>query len=131
MWLLLIDAFNKWPEIHEMKVTTAEATMHMQTQAHIFASQGLPESIISDNSPQFTVIQFEQFCKSRDITHLIIAPYHPRSNGKVERLVETFMNSMEKANPSTGEQLQECLINFLERYRATPHIVTGQTLSEC
>ena len=61
---------------------------------------------------------------------MTIAPYHPRSNGEVERLVETFKNSMEKANPSTGEQLQECLINFLARYRATPHTVTGQTPSK-
>ena len=44
--------------------------------------------------------------------------------------METFKNSMEKANSSTGEQLQECLINFLARYRATPHTVTGQTPSE-
>ena len=27
MWLLLIDAFSKWPEIHEMKTTTAEASL--------------------------------------------------------------------------------------------------------
>ena len=27
MWLLLIDAFSKWPEIHEMNSTTAEATI--------------------------------------------------------------------------------------------------------
>ena len=81
MWLLLIDAFSKWPEIHEMKMTTAEATICKLK--HIFASQGLPESIISDNSPQFTAIQFEQFCKSRGVAHLIIAPYHPRSNGKL------------------------------------------------
>ena len=37
---------------------------------------------------------------------------------------------MEKADPVMDEQLQECLINFLARYRATPHTVTGQTPSE-
>lgn len=44
--------------------------------------------------------------------------------------METFKNSIEKANPSTAEQLQESLTNFLARYRATPHTVTGQTPSE-
>ena len=124
MWLLLIDAFSKWPEIHEMKATTAEATI--LKLKHIFASLGLPESIISDNGPQFTASQFEKFCESQGIVHLTIVPYHPRSNGEVERLVETF----KKSDPVTDEQLQECLINFLARYRATPHTVTGQSPSE-
>ena len=128
MWLLLIDAFSKWPEIHEMKSTTAEATI--SKLKHIFAAQGLPERIISDNGPQFTASEFQQFCNSRGIVHSTIAPYHPRSNGEVERLVATFKNSIEKANPFSNEQLQNSLINFLARYRATPHTVTGQTPSE-
>ena len=125
MWLLLIDAFSKWPEIHEMKSTTAEATI--SKLKHIFAAQGLPERIVSDNGPQFAASEFQQFCNSHGIVHSTIAPYHPRSNGEVERLVATFKNSIEKANPSSNEQLQNSLINFLARYRATPHTVTGQT----
>jgi len=62
--------------------------------------------------------------------HTTTPPYHPRSNGEVERLVETFKNSIEKANPASEEKLQESLTNFLARYRATPHMVTGQTPSE-
>ena len=128
MWLLLIDTFSKWPEIHDMKSTTAEATI--SKLKHIFAAQGLPERIVSDNGPQFAASEFQQFCNSRGIVHSTIAPYHPRSNGEVERLVATFKNSIEKANPSSNEQLQNSLINFLARYRATPHTVTGQTPSE-
>ena len=76
MWLLLIDAFSKWPEIHEMKTTTAEVTI--AKLKHIFAVQGLPEQIVSDNGPQFTASKFEDFCNSRGIIHSTIAPYHPR-----------------------------------------------------
>ena len=128
MWLLMIDAFSKWPEIHEMKTTTAEATISMLKQ--IFAAHGLPERIISDNGPQFIVSQFEKFCRFRGIVHSTIAPYQPRSNGEIKRLVETFKTSIEKANPSTEQQLQDGVINFLARYRAMPHTVTGQTPSE-
>ena len=28
MWLLLIDAYSKWPEVHAMSSTTAQATVH-------------------------------------------------------------------------------------------------------
>ena len=111
-----------------MKTTTAEATI--AKLKHIFAVQGLPERIVSDNGPQFTASKFEDFCNFRGIIHSTIAPYHTRSNGEVERLVGTFKNSIKKANSTTEEQLQDALINFLARYRATPHTVTGQTPSE-
>ena len=68
-----------------MKTTTAEATI--AKLKHIFAVQGLPEWIVSDNGPQFTA---SKFCASIGIIHSTIAPYHPRSNGEVERLVGTF-----------------------------------------
>ena len=51
MWWLLIDTFSKWPEIHEMKAKTTEATI--SKLKHNFATQALPEWIISDNGPQF------------------------------------------------------------------------------
>ena len=44
--------------------------------------------------------------------------------------METFKTSIEKANPSTERQLQDGVIDFLARYRATPHTVTDQTPSE-
>ena len=51
MWLILIDAYSKWPEIYAMSVTTAQA---MIQQLHkIFTEHGLPELLITDNGPQF------------------------------------------------------------------------------
>ena len=85
MWLLAVDAFSKWPEIHSMESTTAETTIKHLRQ--IFSTHRLPRQIISDNGPQFFATSFEQFCKSRGIHHIKTAPYSPRSNGEAERLV--------------------------------------------
>ena len=128
MWLLLIDSFSKWPEVVEMNDTNATSTINKLK--HIFASHGLPEQIVSDNGPQFTAKDFKDYCSSCGILHKTTAPYHPRSNGEVERLVETFKNSVQKANPISRTEIQDCVTNFLARYRATPHSVTGQTPSE-
>ena len=76
--------------------------------------------IVSDNGPQFVSEEFKQFCTSRGIQHNTIAPYHPRSNGEAERLVETFKQSIDKANPKTASQLQDAVIEFLAKYRSTP-----------
>ena len=58
---IITDAFSKWPEIHEIKSTTAEAII--SKLKHIFAAQGLPKRIVSDNGPQFVASEFQQFCQ--------------------------------------------------------------------
>ena len=127
MWMLVVDAYSKWPEI-VMESTTAETTIkHLQ---QIFATQGLPFQIVSDNGPQFTAESFQQFCMSRGIRHTTTAPYHPSSNGEAERFVQTFKLAMDRANPNTVTELKDCVVNFLARYRATPHSVTNQAPSE-
>ena len=83
--------------------TTSQATV--QQLRNISATHGLPQTIISNNGPQFVSKEFEQFCSSRGIQHNTTAPYHPHSNGEAERLVETFKQSIDKANQKTASQL--------------------------
>ena len=128
MWLLVIDAYSKWPEVYAMSYTTAQATV--QQLRKIFATHGLPQMIASDNGPQFVSEEFKRFCCARGIQHNTIAPYHPRSNGEAERLVETFKQSIDKANPKTASQLQDAVIDFLAKYRSTPHTVTNTAPSK-
>ena len=75
---------------------------------------------------RFVAEKFQQFCMSRGIKHTTTAPYHPRLNGDVERFVQTFKFAMDKADPNTTTELQDCIVNFLARYRHTPHSVTNQ-----
>ena len=50
MWLIVIDAYSKWPEIHATSTIIAQATIH---QLHkIFSAHGLQEQLITDNGPQ-------------------------------------------------------------------------------
>ena len=128
MWLLVVDAFSKWPEIHSMESTTAEATIKHLRQ--IFATHGLPRQIVSDNGPQFVATSFQTFCESRGIQHIRTAPYSPRSNGEAERLVQTFKNAIEKRDPHTNAETQEAVTDFLAMYRSTPQSTTNQTPSE-
>ena len=97
MYLLLVVAFSKWPEIVEMKSTSAEDTID-ELRA-IFARFGLPEQIVSDNGPQFTSEAFQKFTSRNGIRHVTGAPYHPATNGIAERLVRSFKRAM-KADTS-------------------------------
>jgi len=60
----------------------------------MFAAYRLPEQLVTDNGPQFTAEEFAVFLKRNGIKHIKVAPYHPSSNGAVERLVQTFKKAM-------------------------------------
>ena len=88
--------------------------------------QGLPEQLVSDNGPQFTSEEFTKFMRSNGIKHIRCSPYHPSSNGAVERLVRTFKQAM-KASHRDHLSPQQRLENFLLSYRTTPHATTGKS----
>ena len=86
MFLLVIDSHSKWLEVFVMSSTTSIKTI--DTLKSLFARYGLPEQIVSDNGPQFTSDEFKSFCKSNGIRHITGAPYHPSTNGAIERAVQ-------------------------------------------
>lgn len=77
-----------------MTFTTAEKTIDVLKQ--IFARFGLPNNIVTDNGPQFIALEFKEFCSNNGISHTLIAPYHPSSNGQAQRFVQTFKSAMQK-----------------------------------
>ena len=126
-YLLVVDSYSKWPEIWEVSSTSTTATI--EVLRHIFSVFGLPEQLVSDNGPQFTSNKFAIFVRSNGIKHFKSAPYHPSTNGAVERLVQTLKNSLKKGKKE-GHTSQYTLSNFLLFYRATPHSTTGKPPSE-
>ncbi|KAK3773179.1 hypothetical protein RRG08_013764 [Elysia crispata] len=124
-YLLLIDAFSKWPEIIPMKTTTAEKTDVLR---QIFAIHGLPTTLVSDNGPPFTSCEFENFLTTNGIKHITSQPYQPSTNGSAERLVQTFKQMLKAVNPGrTGPQK---LAKILLQLRTTPHAMTGESPAE-
>ena len=122
-YLIVVDAHSKWPEVHEMSMTTSSKTISVLR--HLFAQYGLPEQLVSDNGPQFTSDDFAQFLRSNGVKHIRCSPYHPSSNGAAERLVRTFKQAM-KASHLDGLTPHHRLENFLLAYRTTPHTTTGE-----
>ena len=94
----------------------------------LFAAYGLPEQVVTDNGPQFTSEEFKDFMKGNHIKHILSTPYHPSTNGLVERFVQTFKKAM-RASESSGKPLSYRLVNFLLSCRSTPHATTNRTPS--
>ena len=105
-----MDAHSKWPEVQEMKSTTAAKTIEILR--HLFARYGLPEQLV------------DMFMKQNAVKHIKSSPYHPSSNGLAERFVRTFKEAM-RAGERDGIPLHHGIENFLLTYRTTPHATTG------
>ena len=126
MFLVTVDAHLKWPEVSMMSSTTVSKTMDVLRQ--MFAAYGLPDQIVSDNGPQFISDDFAKFTKMNGIKHIRSAPYHPASNGLVERFVQSLKQAL-KASQKDGRSLFQRSQSFLLKYRTTLHATTGVTPS--
>ena len=49
--LILVDSFSGWPEV--IKVRDRKATTVRQILRTIFARNGVPKTIVTDNAPEF------------------------------------------------------------------------------
>ncbi|XP_055585498.1 uncharacterized protein K02A2.6-like [Uranotaenia lowii] len=116
-FLVAVDSSSKWPEVIATKSTTASSTIKLLKQ--MFATFGIPETIVSDNGTQFTSFEFQTFCQQSGIEHIRTAPFHPQSNGLAERFVDSLKRSLKKIR-SGGETLEDALRTFLTVYRSTP-----------
>ena len=127
MFLVVIDAHSKWPEVAVMSSTTADSTIEVLRS--LFARFGLPEQIVSDNGPQFVSEDFSQFLKRNGIKHIRSAPYHPSSNGLAERFIQTLKRGL-KTSEAAGKSLTHRLSEFLFEYRSSPHATTNRSPSQ-
>ena len=124
MLLVAVDSYSKWIDVFVVSSTSTEATL--DSLRKLFANNGLPEVIVSDNGTSFTSVQFKEFVTRNGIKHITTAPYHPSSNGLAERAVQTVKDGLKKM---TGP-LQTRVSRFLFNYRTTPHTTTGATPAE-
>ena len=124
-YLLVLDAHSKWLEVEIVNSANTSTTVEKLQQ--IFATHGLPFTVVSDNGSVFTSEEFSTFLNCNGIHHIRITPYHPASNGQVERAIQIFKESIKQ---STTGSLETRINHFLFHYRTTPHTTTGVTPAE-
>lgn len=125
MILVVIDAHSKWIEAFPM--TTATACTTIQQLRKLFAQFGIPDTIVSDNGPQFSAMEFQEFCRLNGIRPTRVAPYHPSSNGLAERAVKIVKEGLKKQSSGT---ISDQIARMLFQYRITPHTTTGSAPAE-
>lgn len=126
-FLIIVDAYTKWVEVFPTNSITSKTTIDYLRET--FSRFGLPITLVSDNGPQFRSEEFLMFTKTNGIHHKFSAPYHPATNGQVERYVQTIKQGLRATLNEPGD-LKLKLQRLLMQYRKTPHSVTGVSPAE-
>lgn len=84
-----------------------------------------PKTIISDNGPAFTAEIFKQMAKLLDIKHIKTCPYHPQSNGSIERYHRTLGQYIRSYVQKNEANWHKYLPFFIFSYNTTIHSTTG------
>ncbi|XP_013931969.1 PREDICTED: leucine-rich repeat-containing protein C10orf11 homolog [Thamnophis sirtalis] len=124
-FLLVVDALSKWVEVIHLRSVTSAATIH--ALECLFSTHSLPDTLVTDNGPQFTSVEFRLYLASLGIRHALVAPYHPTSNGMVERAVRSAKESLARLSPLPWPAR---LCTYLRAQHSTPYATTGKTPAE-
>ncbi|CAD6196085.1 unnamed protein product [Caenorhabditis auriculariae] len=122
-YLVVVDAKSKYPEVKIVHSISAANTVKVLKE--IFARNGYPETIVSDNGTQFTSQQFADMCQNGHIQHIRTAPYCPQSNGQAERFVDTLKRAL------LGESIRRFHTNQLKSDLSHPYPGTSDTFDPC
>ena len=77
--------------------------------------------LLSDNGAGFAGEVFGKYLKMRGVRHIFGAPYHPQTQGKVERFNRTMKEKVNLWVYGTPEDLQSAIGRMVEDYNDTPH----------
>jgi putative transposase len=70
--------------------------------------------LLSDNGPSFVSASLTEYLASHHITHVRGAPYHPQTQGKIERLHRSMKNIIKLDNYYFPWELEQALATFVD-----------------
>lgn len=109
-YLLVVDYFSRYIELALLSSSQTSQDV-IQALKSMFARHGIPDSVRSDNGPQYSSAEFIKFAKEWGFASVTSSPKYPQSNGMAERAVQTAKYVLKKEDDPAKALLA---------YRSTP-----------
>jgi len=93
--VVAMDYFSRWPEARPLKMANAD-TVATFLYEEIICRFGAPRILQSDRGTHFVNELIQRLTKRFRIKHSLSSPYHPQSNGLVERFNKTLCEGIAK-----------------------------------
>ncbi len=72
--------------------------------------------LLSDNGPGYVSRAFREYVQAVGIRHILAAPYHPQTNGKLERYHQTLKRDVNQVPYEVVEDLEAAIRGFVGFY---------------
>ena len=94
-YLVMVAYYSRYIELAKLEHTTSEAVInHVKS---ILTRHGIPETIISNNGPQFASKEFALFAVDYGFSHVTSSPGHASANREAEWPVRTIKKLLHAA----------------------------------
>ena len=120
--LTVMDYATHYPEAIPLKNTDAKTVAEALCQ--VFSRLGLPEEVLSDQGTNFMSDLMKMVFQLLSIKHLKTSPYHPQTNGMIERFHAT-LKSMIRKLCTQPKEWDKWLPYVCFAFRDSPHTATG------
>lgn len=124
--LVVSDYFTKWTEAFPMPNMEAQTVARLIVE-EVICRFGVPVLIHSDQGRQYESLLFREVCHHLQIRKTRTTPYHPQSDGMVERFNKTLATMLSNYVDDNHRDWDECIPFVMMAYRASQHESTGFT----
>ncbi|XP_036001527.1 alpha-1,3-mannosyl-glycoprotein 2-beta-N-acetylglucosaminyltransferase b isoform X1 [Fundulus heteroclitus] len=121
--LVVCDYATRFPEAFPLHTITAPVVVRALVQ--LFSRVGIPDQILTDQGTNFTSNLLKLFHKQLGISAIRTTPYHPQTDGLIERFNQTLKRMLQKFVNDTGRDWDRWLPFLLFAYREVPQASTG------
>ncbi|PIK52582.1 hypothetical protein BSL78_10524 [Apostichopus japonicus] len=122
--LVVTDYFTKYINMYALPDQTAETVAQCLFDKY-FCEHGISEVLHTDQGKQFESKLVHRLCKLMGIVKTRTSPYHPQSDGQVERFNRTLKSELSKRLFSTGNQWDKMLNHIAFSYNTSVHSSIG------
>ena len=121
----LTDVLSKFVITKAVRDCTAATAARFVTE-EVILKYGTPKCILTDNGTHFTASMMSNLFKRIGVTHLYSTPYHPMTNGQIERYNATMDSKIAALSNENRTNWDEQLPFVTFNYNTSIHTTTGQ-----
>ena len=121
--LVICDYSTRYPETVPLKNIEAETIA--EELGKFFSRMGVPTEILTDQGSNFTSQLLKEVYRMLKIEPIRTSPYHPQTDGLVERFNSTLKSMLKKIAKDDPTEWDSWLPYLLFAYREVPNESTG------
>ena len=122
--MTVIDHCTGWVEAYPLRYKSNAEVLNAFAERYL-PYHSTPHVVITDNGREFSSDEWRNYFKKHKIRHQLTTPYHPQSNGKVERMNRTLKEMLGRLSNNNLSRWSQVMPECVKIINSTPTRATG------